>query len=384
MLAPVLGEISAAVPYQDVIADINACRLRAVPMGMLLSLSVTISVNRLLLYPNRRLTHRVPNAAEVSESSNSGIRTGCRPSNAKKDVRPVLLSTVVFSAKVIMGNVRCQSRSECAYILLIEGHRLVHLTDKRLAIVAFEHKGNGIMVYTLATSALTTLSVVSADLKCRESGGHYAPIADAAFGTGATLAALCAQVEHGNKIEQEAREALVRDYSNRIASILATVIRSQAGLKLRKLQSTRELTMYPTMYDGVQMFKELKHEAALEPARCDCSDKVNTLIRDHNPYIQLPYTGERFGRLIVKSLPAAPAGEGSAFLRELIDKKTLGNESKVIEETVRVVKMAHSSVPVSVATKGLNKKDKRAIAAAAPTLYKGKPGGTQPSGGATK
>eukprot|EP00965_Chrysotila_dentata_P002596 84833-Pleurochrysis_carterae.AAC.1 len=74
----------------------------------------------------------------------------------------------------------------------------------------------------------------------------------------------------------------------------------------------------------------------------------------------MPYVGERLGRLIIKFLPAALAGEGRALLRNLIDKKILGNESKVIEETVRLVKMAHSSVPVSAATKGMNKKDKRA------------------------
>eukprot|EP00965_Chrysotila_dentata_P143222 4732498-Pleurochrysis_carterae.AAC.1 len=44
--------------------------------------------------------------------------------------------------------------------------------------------------------------------------------------------------------------------------------------------------------------------------------------------------------------------------------------------------MAHSSVPVSAAARGTNKKDKRAIAAVAPTRYKGKQGKTQPSGGA--
>eukprot|EP00965_Chrysotila_dentata_P003621 119225-Pleurochrysis_carterae.AAC.2 len=44
--------------------------------------------------------------------------------------------------------------------------------------------------------------------------------------------------------------------------------------------------------------------------------------------------------------------------------------------------MAHSSVLVSAAAKRLNKKDKRAIATAAPTRLKGKPGGTQLFGGA--
>eukprot|EP00965_Chrysotila_dentata_P121181 4007581-Pleurochrysis_carterae.AAC.1 len=44
--------------------------------------------------------------------------------------------------------------------------------------------------------------------------------------------------------------------------------------------------------------------------------------------------------------------------------------------------MAHSSVPVSAATKGMNKKDKRAVTAAATSRFKGKPSGMQPSGGA--
>eukprot|EP00965_Chrysotila_dentata_P006443 210115-Pleurochrysis_carterae.AAC.1 len=71
------------------------------------------------------------------------------------------------------------------------------------------------------------------------------------------------------------------------------------------------------------------------------ADKVNKLIRDHNPYIQVPYVGKRLGRLVIKFLQAALAGEGRALLRELIDKKLLGKESRVIEETVRLVKMAH-------------------------------------------
>eukprot|EP00965_Chrysotila_dentata_P056251 1865836-Pleurochrysis_carterae.AAC.1 len=48
----------------------------------------------------------------------------------------------------------------------------------------------------------------------------------------------------------------------------------------------------------------------------DFADKVNVLIRDHNPYILVPYAGERLGRLIIKFLPAALAGEGRALLRD--------------------------------------------------------------------
>eukprot|EP00965_Chrysotila_dentata_P132716 4388419-Pleurochrysis_carterae.AAC.1 len=75
------------------------------------------------------------------------------------------------------------------------------------------------------------------------------------------------------------------------------------------------------------------------------ADKVNTLIWDHNPYVQVPYVGERLGRLIIKFLPTALVGEGRALLRELEDKKQLGKESRVIEDTIRLVKMAHRPVP---------------------------------------
>eukprot|EP00965_Chrysotila_dentata_P175848 5804660-Pleurochrysis_carterae.AAC.1 len=77
------------------------------------------------------------------------------------------------------------------------------------------------------------------------------------------------------------------------------------------------------MYDGVQMFKELKdelanlddaydadeHEKEIERTRDEIlldnctgqefADKINVLIRDHNPYIQVPYAGERLSRLII-------------------------------------------------------------------------------------
>eukprot|EP00965_Chrysotila_dentata_P092770 3063023-Pleurochrysis_carterae.AAC.3 len=78
------------------------------------------------------------------------------------------------------------------------------------------------------------------------------PIADTSTGPDATRAALRAHVEHENKLKQESKEALVRDYSSRIASFLATSMRPRAGLKLRKIQDTHALPLYPSMYDGVQ------------------------------------------------------------------------------------------------------------------------------------
>eukprot|EP00965_Chrysotila_dentata_P186419 6155743-Pleurochrysis_carterae.AAC.1 len=109
------------------------------------------------------------------------------------------------------------------------------------------------------------------------------------------------------------------------------------------------------------------------------AEKVNKLIRDHNSYIQAPYFGERLGRLIIKFFPAALAGEGRALLRELIGQKSPSNESRVIEETVRLGKMAHIPVPVSAATKGLGKNEKRAVAASA-FARKGNPGNNPRNG----
>eukprot|EP00965_Chrysotila_dentata_P035957 1196687-Pleurochrysis_carterae.AAC.1 len=60
------------------------------------------------------------------------------------------------------------------------------------------------------------------------------PIADTTAGPGATRAAPRAQVEHENKLRQESKEALVRDFffeRYRIAPFLATSMRPRAGLK---------------------------------------------------------------------------------------------------------------------------------------------------------
>eukprot|EP00965_Chrysotila_dentata_P027592 917072-Pleurochrysis_carterae.AAC.2 len=87
-------------------------------------------------------------------------------------------------------------------------------------------------------------------------------------------------------------------------------MRPRAGLKLRKLQGTHSLPLHPSMYDGVQMFKDIKdelvnlhdayeadeHEKEIERMQDEIllknctgqefADKINVLIRDHSPYIQ--------------------------------------------------------------------------------------------------
>eukprot|EP00965_Chrysotila_dentata_P243682 6205555-Pleurochrysis_carterae.AAC.1 len=118
-------------------------------------------------------------------------------------------------------------------------------------------------------------------------------------------------------MKQESKEALTRDYSDRIASFLATAMRPKAGLKLRKLQ--------------------------------------------------VLYMGERLEWLISLLLPTALAGDVRARVRELIGKKQLENLSRVIEDTMRLIELAYRPVQVSAAHKSFNKKGKKAISAATAT-----------------
>eukprot|EP00965_Chrysotila_dentata_P065583 2173119-Pleurochrysis_carterae.AAC.2 len=85
------------------------------------------------------------------------------------------------------------------------------------------------------------------------------PIADSSSGPGAARAALRAQGEHESKVKQEAK-ALVRNYSNRIAFVLATATRPKARLK--SVQTTRCTAAISLIYDGVQMYNEMKDELA--------------------------------------------------------------------------------------------------------------------------
>eukprot|EP00965_Chrysotila_dentata_P195939 6177278-Pleurochrysis_carterae.AAC.2 len=79
-------------------------------------------------------------------------------------------------------------------------------------------------------------------------------------GPDATRAALRAQVlDHESKLKQDSKEALVRDYSNRIVFFLAipSSMRPRAGLKLRKLQDTHTLPRELLFGEGVLLFDGL-------------------------------------------------------------------------------------------------------------------------------
>eukprot|EP00965_Chrysotila_dentata_P127349 4211525-Pleurochrysis_carterae.AAC.1 len=146
-------------------------------------------------------------------------------------------------------------------------------------------------------------------------------------------------------------------------------MRAKAGLRLRKLQLACGVTGHAGHYDGVAMFNTLKaelasgtdaydaemHEKAVEqlrdnPLHDNCSgqdfaDKIQQLLRDHNPYLPVPYTGERLGRLIIRLLPRDLDVDGRALLRTLEDSGEIRDDLRVFELAERIVKMAHRPEP---------------------------------------
>eukprot|EP00965_Chrysotila_dentata_P081144 2678725-Pleurochrysis_carterae.AAC.1 len=102
MLAPVLGKVRPdAMPHQDVVTNVNASRC-ARPMRMHALLPMTISsVDRLLLHTDRLFSDRIPNSTQTQSKriDKFTLSERCPPNSAKKGVHPVLLCTVVLSAK---------------------------------------------------------------------------------------------------------------------------------------------------------------------------------------------------------------------------------------------------------------------------------------------
>eukprot|EP00965_Chrysotila_dentata_P103683 3422367-Pleurochrysis_carterae.AAC.1 len=74
-----------------------------------------------------------------------------------------------------------------------------------------------------------------------------------------------------------------------------------------------ELANLHDAYDADEHEKEIERMRDETPLdNCtgqDFADKINVLICDHNPYIQVPYAGERLSRFIIKFLPTALASE---------------------------------------------------------------------------
>eukprot|EP00965_Chrysotila_dentata_P088805 2932233-Pleurochrysis_carterae.AAC.1 len=95
-------------------------------------------------------------------------------------------------------------------------------------------------------------------------------------------------------MKQESKEALVRDYSNRIAFLLATSMRPKAELKLRKLQATHALPLYTSMCDGVQMFKEVKDELANLHDAYDADENEKEIERMRDDILLDNCTGQAF------------------------------------------------------------------------------------------
>eukprot|EP00965_Chrysotila_dentata_P010057 327799-Pleurochrysis_carterae.AAC.1 len=119
----------------------------------------------------------------------------------------------------------------------------------------------------------------------------------------------------------------------------------------------------------------------------DFADKVNILIRDHsNPCIQVTFRclsgalHRHAARAAHRQVLTDGAGRrrASASAREDAGQRGQGDKG----DSALGQDGAVGNPDLAAATKGFNKNFKGAVAAAAPSRFKGKPGGTQPSGGA--
>ena len=142
-----------------------------------------------------------------------------------------------------------------------------------------------------------------------------------------------------------AYESGLREYHNKLAAILDAAMRGSAGLRLKTLLDAHAVASHPGSYDGGAMWRALvkssedvthlddvlKHDRAMELARdvflpdgCSANifmNKVNVLIRDHNPNCVTPREGAVLGRFIIGLLPKCNGHEGRELIRTLLKAK---------------------------------------------------------------
>ena len=128
----------------------------------------------------------------------------------------------------------------------------------------------------------------------------------------------------------EAYEAGMREYNNKLAATLDVAMRKTAPLRLSSMLDKHVDTSHPGIYDGGAMWRDLNamrkaasriddrldHDRAVEQARdtilpdgCSANtylNKVNTIVVEHLPYMERPYSGSALGRFLSSSASCPP------------------------------------------------------------------------------
>ena len=222
----------------------------------------------------------------------------------------------------------------------------------------------------------------------------YPVIAPAADGSNAqqvsTRAAKRADVIHQNKVRRAQKAQVIADHKNRLALRLISALRPHAGLRLKKLQSDHivsgTINCVDAIYDGIEMYKSLSalRTAALSKPKRDkvkndlkvfesavlsdgCSGqeymmKVNTFVRDINPYLDRPYEKESLTEYIVELMPPSLTSDGLAILREL-EREGESDDHMKAQGLCETVVEAHAKskgvakTPLAAAVPGLGSKE---------------------------
>ena len=161
----------------------------------------------------------------------------------------------------------------------------------------------------------------------------------------------------------------MREYHNKLAATLDVAMRKTAPLRLNSMLDKHVDITHPGIYDGGAMWRELEsmrkiasriddrldHDRAVEQARdsilpdgCSANTylkKVNTIVVEHLPYMERPYSGHALGRFLISLMPSANAVEGRILEAEL-DKpgttNTLSDGPYVIERCAAIVLRSQS------------------------------------------
>ena len=154
----------------------------------------------------------------------------------------------------------------------------------------------------------------------------------------------------------------IRNLKNGVAQDLIEALSPRAPLRLKAMLDAHKDAHVAQCYDGVAMFKELialknttglveesiDHDIAVEEMRdtqlpdgCAVSEftaKVNSLIKDHAPYMTNGFKDQTsMNKFIVRLMPSVNAAEGRQLVRELENSGTMDDQKIVMRRCVEIV-----------------------------------------------
>ena len=186
-----------------------------------------------------------------------------------------------------------------------------------------------------------------------------------------TIEAKNAEIVHTNNVNTEEKNHRLREMKNRLASRLRRSLRPRAGLRLDKLLKAHAAkdssgNDIPDCFDGIAMFKDLetlvdedssdydvkRYEYAkrkMEEKKCpdNCppqvySTRVNTFIRDVNPYLDPPLEKAKLSKFILGMLPSQLDADARSLKRASLADKSIDTPDVFTQSCQALVEDAYN------------------------------------------